>query len=44
MPKELNDISDRVLSHWFPTGKVPTHVREGSPGSLEGMGGPGLGE
>ena len=21
MPKELNDLSDWVLSHWFPTGK-----------------------
>ena len=21
MPKELNDLSDHVLSHWFPTWK-----------------------
>ena len=21
MLKELNDLSDQVLSHWFPTGK-----------------------
>jgi hypothetical protein len=21
MPKELNGLSDRVLSHWFPTKK-----------------------
>ena len=21
MPKELNGLSDQVLSHWFPTGK-----------------------
>ena len=21
MPKELNDFSDQVLLHWFPTGK-----------------------
>ena len=21
MPKEVNGLSDRVLSHWFPTGK-----------------------
>ena len=38
MPKELNDLSDRVLSHWFPMGKIPTQVQTGRPGSEGGMG------
>ena len=28
MPKELNDFSDRVLSHWFPPRKS-SHVGAG---------------
>ena len=28
MPKELNGLSDWVLSHWFPTGKS-SHTCEG---------------
>ena len=37
MLKELNGLSDRVLSHWFPTGKS-SHA--GKPGSEGDMGGP----
>ena len=41
MLKELNDLSDRVLLHWFPTRRVPTQVqagRLGSEGAVEGAG------
>ena len=41
MLKELKDLSDRVLLHWFPTRRVPTQVqvgRLGSEGAVEGVG------
>ena len=42
MPKELNGLSDRVLSHWSPMGKsshVGRHARR--PDSEGGVGGVG---
>ena len=41
MPKEFNGISDRVLSHWFPTGKSFTQVRAGRLDNEGGVGGAG---
>ena len=36
MPKELNGLSDRVLPHWFPTGKS-SHVGVGRRPNNEGF-------
>ena len=35
MSKEFNGLSDRVLSHWFPTGKS-SHAGAGSEGGAVG--------
>ena len=33
MPKELSGLTDRILSHWFPTGKS-SHVGAGGKTKL----------
>ena len=37
MPKELNGLSDWVLSHWFPMWKS-SHAGVGSEGGMGGIG------
>ena len=41
MPKELNGLSDRVLSRWFPIGKSPTQLQARRPSNEGGVGGAG---
>jgi hypothetical protein len=38
MPKELNDLSDQLLSHWFPTAKNSHASAAGRPSNARDMG------